>query len=198
MIEQLTGTLLKNSPTHLVVDVQGVGYGLHVSLRTSAELPKQGELVSIETYLHVKEGIMELYGFANTLEKDVFLRLISVSGIGPRIALRMLSEVSPGDMVQYVLQGDVKSLTALKGIGKKTAEMMVIALRSQFEQLSDKMEASSRKAISGVEEEVLLALISLGAKEKSAKEAILKVQNTHSNASELSTSEYITAALSVL
>jgi Holliday junction DNA helicase RuvA len=171
MIESLKGTLLKREPTHLLIDVNGVGYGLDVSLRTSEQFSQQGDAIEISTFLYVKESIMELYGFSSEIEKQVFLKLISVSGIGPKIALRILSETTPEALIAQVLEGNVLKLTSLKGIGKKTAEVMIASLRTPFSKLS---LVESGKIPAGFEWNKILsdavrALIALGVKESTAQ-----------------------------
>jgi Holliday junction DNA helicase RuvA len=178
MIEFLRGRLAHRQPARLVIDVGGVGMGVDVSLRTAERYPREGETVEILTYLHVREESLDLYGFQDLAEKAVFLKLLSVSGIGPRSALRILSSVSPQQLAQMILAGDVKSLTALKGIGKKTAEVMVASLRGSMAKMdlpaSGDGKATAPDARGESSRDAVLALITLGVKEAAAQTAVQK------------------------
>jgi holliday junction DNA helicase RuvA len=181
MIEFLRGRLDHRQPTRLVIDVGGVGMGVDVSLRTAEKYPTVGETVRILTYLHVREESLDLYGFQDLAEKALFLKLLSVSGIGPRLALRILSAVPPQQLAQMILAGDIRGLTALKGIGKKTAEVMVASLRSSMAKLDlppsgDGMPAPAEAGDEAVRDAVL-ALISLGVKDNAAQAAVQKAQS---------------------
>jgi Holliday junction DNA helicase RuvA len=181
MIEQLTGVVVRHSPTFLVLDVQGVGYGLHVSLPcASAHL--LGAKASFPCYLAVREGAMDLYGFSDWTEKEVFLALITVSGIGPKLAQRVLSECTPAQFVDWIGRGNFAALTKLKGVGKKTAELMVLELKSKLARLqgtlghlhSDLMAQGelSSPLVSPDQEEAFLALVALGLKDLQARKAV--------------------------
>ena len=137
MITHLRGTLLSKSPTYAVVDVGGVGYGLAISLITFDQLPPASEAVHLSTYLYVREDRMELFGFADEEEREVFELLIGVSGIGPHSALTVLSGMTLRDLQEAILQERVAELTAIKGIGRKTAERLVLDLKDKvrFERL---------------------------------------------------------------
>jgi Holliday junction DNA helicase RuvA len=180
MIEFLRGRLDQRQPTRLVIDVGGVGMGVDVSLRTAEKYPAVGETVRILTYLHVREESLDLYGFQDLAEKALFLKLLSVSGIGPRLALRILSAVPPQQLAQMILAGDIRGLTALKGIGKKTAEVMVASLRSSMAKLDLPPPGadSPTPAEAGDEavRDAVLALISLGVKDNAAQAAVQKAQ----------------------
>ncbi len=177
MIEFLRGKLSANHPTRLTVDVGGVGFGVDVSLRTAESFSKVGEAIEIITYLHVKEDALELYGFQNQTEKLVFLKLLDVSGIGPRLALRILSAVQPYELAQMILHGDIRALTALKGIGKKTAEVMVATLRTSMGKMDlGSSTGANANTIPGNENsrDAIMALVSLGVKELAAQTAVQK------------------------
>src|SRR3954465_1009009 len=135
MIEFLRGRLAQKLPARLVIDVGGVGMGVDVSLRTAEAMPGEGETVNLLTYLHVREESLELYGFQDDVERTPFLKLLGVSGIGPRLALRILSALPPWQLARLIIDGDIRSLTALKGIGKKTAEVMVASLRTSLSKM---------------------------------------------------------------
>ena len=198
MIDHLRGTLLRKDPAHIVVDTGGVGYGLHISLKTWEKLPEAGEEVSLHAYLHVKEGILELYGFQSLLEKNVFLQLISVSGIGPKVALRILSGMNPEDLVQQVVQGEVLALTRLKGIGKKTAEVMVATLKSPLSKLGLDAIAGAQDAspLDDQTRDAINALVTLGVKEANAQKAVEGARKSLKDKPE--TGELIAAALQLV
>jgi holliday junction DNA helicase RuvA len=178
MIEFLRGRLAHRQPARLVIDVGGVGMGVDVSLRTAELYPREGETVELITYLHVREESLELYGFQSAVEKAIFLKLLSVSGIGPRLALRILSAVAPHQLAQMILAGDIRGLTALKGIGKKTAEVMVASLRTTMAKLDLSAHADGKPAVldAGGEaaRDAVLALITLGVKDAAAQGAVQK------------------------
>jgi Holliday junction DNA helicase RuvA len=128
-------------------------------------------------YLHVREEALDLYGFSDAAEKALFLKLLSVSGVGPRLALRILSAVSPAQLAASILQGDVRGLTALKGVGKKTAEVLIASLRTSVSKLglpSEDGGANAPPAESGPLRDAVTALITLGVKESQAQEAVQK------------------------
>lgn len=197
MIEFLRGRLAHRQPARLVIDVGGVGMGVDVSLRTAELYPRIGENVEIITYLHVREEGLDLYGFQDAVEKAIFLKLLSVSGIGPRLALRILSAVAPHQLAQMIIGGDTRGLTSLKGIGKKTAEVMVASLRTSMTKLDLQTPAGGQPAQldAGGEaaRDAVLALITLGVKDAAAQGA---VQKALSNLGEKATTgQLITQAL---
>jgi holliday junction DNA helicase RuvA len=175
MIEYLRGKLVQKQATHLTIDVGGVGFGIDVTLKASEGAGNTGDTVQLATWLHVKEELLELYGFADSLEKQVFLKLISVSGIGPRMGLRMLSQTSPQKLADLVLTGDVAGLSAIKGIGKKTAEVLIATLRNAFAKMdfvSTAANATPRTPENEAMRDAILALISLGVKDAAAQLAV--------------------------
>jgi Holliday junction DNA helicase RuvA len=132
MIAFLRGRLLEKHPNRLVVDVQGVGYEVHVPLSTFYRMPEAGGEVSLRIHTHVREDTLALFGFANQLELQIFERLIAVSGIGPKLALAVLSGIDAGDLAIAVQRGDVARLTAIPGVGKKTAERIGLELKGRL------------------------------------------------------------------
>ena len=179
MIEFLRGRLAQRQPARLVIDVGGVGMGVDVSLRTAEKFPKEGETVQLLTYLHVREESLDLYGFQDAAERALFLKLLSVSGIGPRLALRILSAMPPQQLAQMILAGDIRGLTALKGIGKKTAEVMVASLKASMAKLDLPPPGGSDASLADGEDEAardaVLALVTLGVKDNAAQAAVQKV-----------------------
>lgn len=132
MIGRLRGTLLEKRPPWLVVDVAGVGYELEASMNTLVALPGSGEAVSLYTHLSVREDAHLLYGFAREQERALFRALIRVNGVGPKLALAILSGMDEAAFIRCVQDDDVKALTRLPGVGKKTAERLIIEMRDRF------------------------------------------------------------------
>lgn len=197
MIEFLRGRLAHRQPARLVIDVGGVGLGVDVSLRTAELFPRVGETVDLITYLHVREDSLELYGFQDIVEKTIFLKLLGVSGIGPRLALRILSAVPPHQLAQMIIGGDIRGLTGLKGIGKKTAEVMVASLRTSLAKLDVQTPIDGKPAVldAGGEaaRDAILALITLGVKDANAQSAVQKALDRIGE--KATTSQLITQAL---
>ena len=128
MIAFLRGRIQDKQPNRIVVDVNGVGYDVAVPLSTFYGLGEPGSEISLRVHTHVREDALALYGFATALEQDLFERLISISGIGPKLALAVLSGIEPADLVRAVERADVARLTAIPGVGKKTSERIVLEL----------------------------------------------------------------------
>ena len=171
MISQLTGTLIDRTPTSLVVDVNGIGFSLQVSLPTSSRFSEIGSKIAIPTWMLVKEDEISLFGFADAAEREIFLALIGVSGVGPKIALRILSETTPQALADRIVSGDVAALSKFKGVGKKTAEMLVVQLKGPLSKLG--LAQPAEPAVSNPRAaEAVLALVSLGVKEPVAQKAV--------------------------
>lgn len=132
MIGRLRGTLLEKQPPWLVIDVSGVGYELEASMNTLLALPGAGETVQLFTHLTVREDAHLLYGFARQQERALFRALIKVNGVGPKLALAILSGMEENQFIRCVMDDDVKSLTRLPGVGKKTAERLIVEMRDRF------------------------------------------------------------------
>jgi holliday junction DNA helicase RuvA len=169
MIAHLRGRILSKRPNQAVVDVNGVGYEVTISIPTFSELPNAGGEVSLHIHTHVREDALALYGFLRPQEKDLFERLISVSGIGPKLAITVLSGMQAEKMVAAIRGNDVASLTKTPGIGKKTAERMVLELRDKLESFG--VPAAVAKH-SPIEEDVLSALTNLGYQRAAAERAL--------------------------
>jgi Holliday junction DNA helicase RuvA len=136
MIAFPRGRILEKQPNRIIVDVQGVGYELHVPLSTYYDIGDEGSEVSVRVYTHVREDALQLYGFLTDLERQVFERLIGISGIGPKLAIAVLSGLDSRELVFAVQRGDVARLVGIPGIGKKTAERIVLELRDRLAQLA--------------------------------------------------------------
>jgi holliday junction DNA helicase RuvA len=178
MIVSLTGTLIRKLPTEVTIDVQGVGYGVSIPLSTYEAIGDVGETVTLLTYLHVREDVLHIFGFAKEEERMLFRLLIAVSGIGPKMAQGILSGISPGELRSNLLQGNLTALTAIPGVGKKLAERLVVELREKIaKQESDFSPA--RDAEPPVKTEAILGLTSLGyhrlAAEKAVRQALAEM-----------------------
>jgi holliday junction DNA helicase RuvA len=132
VIAYLSGALVRKETDRVIVDVNGVGYEAFVSIFSLSSLPAAGETVGLHTYLHVREDALLLFGFASEDEKDLFLRLIALSGVGPKLALSILSVFSPAEFQRVLISGDVKALTTIPGIGQKGAKRLVLELQEKL------------------------------------------------------------------
>jgi Holliday junction DNA helicase RuvA len=174
MIERLKGILVQKTPLFAVIECGGVGYGINVSARTGEMLPSVGSEISLLTHLVVREDSLTLYGFLDAQEKELFLNMLDVTGIGPKMAQRILSSVSPNDLLSLIAMEDSRGLSKIKGIGKKTSEMLVLALKDKALSISATAGASSSVALPFAEQEAVLALHTLGVKDPGAKKAVEK------------------------
>jgi Holliday junction DNA helicase RuvA len=168
LIALLTGRIAHKSPGVIVMDVNGVGYRVQIPFSTYYELPEEGGTVSLTIYTHVKEDAIHLYGFRTLVEKEIFQLLISVSGIGPKMGKDILSNIQVEELAQALIQGNLARLSAIPGIGKKTAERLVLELKDKVEKLDIAKPAKgvSRPAVSAsITDDVASALVNLGYKE---------------------------------
>ncbi|MGD0947866.1 MAG: Holliday junction branch migration protein RuvA [Candidatus Binatia bacterium] len=172
MIAQLAGALAHKSPEHIIVDVQGVGYQVFVSLNAFYRLPEPGDRVDLLIHTHVREDALQLYGFIDRQEKDLFLLLVSVSGIGPRLALNILSGTPAHELQEALETGDLVRLVATPGIGKKTAERLIVELRDKVKLLKGAREGGDGRRATGVEAEAVSALVNLGYRRNEADRAV--------------------------
>lgn len=171
MIAHLRGKLIEKEPARLVVDVHGVGYEVFVPLTTFTAMPEKGVDVSIDIHTHVREDTIALYGFSSKQERRVFERLIGVSGIGPRLAVTILSGGSVESLVTAIRRGDLPRLTSIPGVGKKTAERIVVELKDKFQDFSEESPKSA------IETDVLSALENLGYPRAIAENAFRRATN---------------------
>lgn len=165
MIARLHGRLTEKTPNRIVIDVQGVGYEVHIPLSTFYGLGEPGSTVALRVHTHVREDALALFGFATGLELQLFERLIGVTGIGPRLALAVLSGIEPDDLIRAIRQADVARLTAIPGVGKKTAERISLELRDRLATLgaAGPLEAGRAAGADGdLAGDVLSALLNLG------------------------------------
>jgi Holliday junction DNA helicase RuvA len=172
VIAHLNGALLEKQLQRLIVDVGGVGYEVHVPLSTLYAVGDVGAKVALRVHTHVREDALQLFGFATTLELTLFERLISISGIGPKVALGVLSGIEPAELVRAIRQGDLARLTSIPGVGKKTAERIVIELRDR---LPEGLAPDMPPAGDDVRGDVVSALGNLGYHRAAAEKAIDRV-----------------------
>jgi Holliday junction DNA helicase RuvA len=173
MIARLTGTLAAKAPTEIIIDAGGVGYGVSIPLSTYEALGALRSPVSLFTYLHVREDALQLYGFATEEERDVFRALISVNGIGPKMAQGILSGIPAADLKTHILAGNSGALTAIPGVGRKIAERLVVELKDKIGRIeSGSPGTAGADGGSKVRSEALLALTSLGYNRVAADRAI--------------------------
>lgn len=175
MIAFLRGRVLDKQPNRIIVDVAGVGYEVHVPLSTFYEVGDEGAEVSLRVYTHVREEALQLYGFLTDLERQVFERLIGISGIGPKLAIAVLSGMDSREVIAAIQRGDVVRLTGIPGIGKKTAERIVLELKDRLMQLASPAVAGVAPEVSSgdrLRADLLSALQNLGYHRPQAERAI--------------------------
>ena len=173
MITQLKGRLVEKNPTHIVVDCNGIGYLLHISLHTYEQLPSD-ELLTIFTHLSIKEDAHTLYGFVTKVEREIFRLLISVSGVGPSIARKMLSSMTSEEIQQAIASGNVALIQSVKGIGAKTAQRLILDLKDKILKTYDLEELPSPQHNTN-KEEALSALEVLGFARKISEKVLDKI-----------------------
>ncbi len=173
MIARLKGTLAEKAPNRLTVDVGGVGYDVLVPLSTFYGIGEPGAAVALRIHTHVREDVIALYGFASALEQELFERLISISGIGPKLALAVLSGIDPGELVRAIRTQDVARLTRIPGVGKKTAERIGLELKDRLPLAgADAGQAEGPAAADDLRSDLLSALTNLGYKGQVAEKAV--------------------------
>ncbi|WP_417503369.1 Holliday junction branch migration protein RuvA [Marinomonas gallaica] len=185
MIGRIVGTLIEKTPPELLVDVGGVGYEIMASMSTIYELPQVGQSVILHTHFQVKEDAQSLYGFATKDERALFRILIKVNGIGPKMALSVLSSMNPPELITAVQESQVDSLTKVPGVGKRTAERLVVELRDKLGTAAKQDLFTERSVVTQVQadprQEAEAALISLGYKPQEAARMIAKLPKDESN-----------------
>lgn len=175
MIARLAGTLVAKQVQRLVIDVGGVGYDVTVPLSTVYTLGEPGARVTLRVHTHVREDAIQLFGFGTELEQSLFERLVGVSGIGPRVAISVLSGIEPPELVRAISQGDVARLTRIPGVGRKTAERLVVELRDRLPELAGVETTAEAEPRDEVRNDVLSALANLGYQRAAADKAVDKV-----------------------
>jgi len=172
VIAHLRGRILDKQPNRIVVDVAGVGYDVSVPLSTFYGLGDTGSEIALRIHTHVREDALLLYGFATRLEQDLFERLIAISGIGPKVALAVLSGIEPADLIRAIERSDLARLTAIPGVGKKTSERIVLELKDRLPKVAQAPAAGDALPPSTLRDDVLSALINLGYHRPLAEKAV--------------------------
>ena len=173
MIAHLRGRILEKHPNRIIVEVNGVGYDVSVPLSTFYGLGEPGGEIALRIHTHVREDALALYGFASLLEQDLFERLIGVSGIGPKLALAVLSGIEPLELVQAIERGDLARLTAIPGVGKKTSERIVLELKDRLPHVRPAAVAvGSEPQAPALRDDLLSALTNLGYHRPLAEKAV--------------------------
>lgn len=182
MYEYLSGKLAEKKPTHAVLDVGGIGFSLTISLATYSALPDAGEPCSLYAYLHVREDAQLLFGFSTKEERDIFLKLLSISGIGPRLAVTILSGMGVAQLCDAIAQDNVLALTNIPGIGKKTAQRLIIELKEKIGRVSSAVPAGGALTEGTLVDDALSALMALGYKKPEAAKALQAAYTKQPNA----------------
>ncbi|HEY5973241.1 MAG TPA: Holliday junction branch migration protein RuvA [Geobacteraceae bacterium] len=175
MIALLTGTIAHKSPDAVIVDVHGVGYRVQIPFSTYYELPAEGGDVILQIHTHVKEDAIQLYGFRTPAEKELFQLLIAVSGVGPKLAVNILSNIGAEELAHALARGDLARLAMIPGIGKKTGERLVLELKEKVKKLTtiaQPQEPARPQEAAGVLDDVASALVNLGYKEAVVSKAL--------------------------
>jgi holliday junction DNA helicase RuvA len=179
MIAHLRGKLIARHPNQAIVETTGIGYDVTISVPTFSGLPPLGSEVALHIHTHVREDQLALYGFLRPEEKQLFEKLLTVSGIGPKLAITILSGMPAEDMVNAIRGNDVARLTKIPGIGRKTAERMVLELRDKLPMAGEAV-AAALPTLSATQEDVLSALMNLGYQRAAAEKALTAVQKNGS------------------
>jgi len=178
MIARLAGRIVEKEPHRVVLDVSGLGYGVAIPLSTFYTLPADGEAVVLRIHTHVKEDSIALYGFATREEQTLFERLIEISGIGPRLALAILSGLPVADLVNAIAEGETGRLRGIPGVGPKTADRVVLEMKDRVRQMvrssGAAVAASAPPGGQGVRDDVISALLNLGYRQSQAEDAVGK------------------------
>lgn len=196
MIAYVSGTLALKKPTHAIVDVQGLGYALHIPASSYAALPALGQPVKLLTYQHVREDALQLFGFATDAERKLFEAMIAVSGIGPKLALAALSAMNAGELYDGIVNGEAGMLTRIPGVGRKTAERMVIELRDRLVRMDLPAQGTSGAATperTQIRADALSALETLGLSRAMAEKNLRKAMR--SNPGTLTSEQLVRLAL---
>ncbi len=182
MIAHLRGLLLEKHPNQVIVEAAGVGYDVTIPVSTFTALPDQGKEVRLRIHTHVREDAIALFGFLTAEEKTLFERLITVSGIGPKLAVTVLSGLSAGELISAIRGSQTATLVRIPGVGKKTAERIVLELRDKLDGLAVAAVAGPAQppaeALSPIDQDVLSALVNLGCNRAAAETAIRKAKSS--------------------
>ena len=198
MISHLKGTLSQKSPITIVVDVGGVGYQVFTSLTTFYALPEIGEAVFLKIHTHVREDAFKLFGFITDEEQMIFQKLISISKVGPKLALSILSGMPPVDLMTAIMENNVAKISTIPGVGKKTAERLTLELKDKLGDITVEFSPGNAKpaSLGGVLDDAVSALVNLGYKKPQAEKALKSIWEQ--NGKDHSLEDLIKASLNVL
>jgi Holliday junction DNA helicase RuvA len=200
MIALISGKIVYKGISHVIVDVQGVGYRIFIPLTTFYELPEAGQIVTLHVHTNVKQDAINLFGFYTVQERDLFQLMISVSGIGPKMSMNILSGISAQELLRAISSGNVGKLVNIPGVGKKMAERLILELKEKVikKMMMEKMPASDdqHQAREIIIEDVLSALVNLGYKSNVARDALDKAM--HSSEEELGMDKLLKKTLKIL
>ena len=167
MINRILGIIVEKNPSVVIVDVGGVGYEIGIPVSTFSKLPQIGGKVLLFTHLHIREDSHQLFGFLEEMERSLFGKIIKVNGIGPRVGLAILSTISPASLINYIKKRNTENLCQIPGIGKKTAERMILELNGKIEAVSENTNDN---------EELVQALLALGYSEKEVRSTVSAIE----------------------
>ena len=200
MIALISGKIVYKGISHVVIDAHGVGYRIFIPLTTFYELPEAGQIITLHVHTHVKQDAINLFGFYTVQERDLFQLMLSVSGIGPKMSMNILSGISVPEMLRAISSGDVRKLISIPGLGKKLAERLILELKEKVvkKMMAEEMPAldNQQKINEIIREDVLSALINLGYKSNIAQDALDKVLYT--SAKELAMDQLLKKTLKIL
>ena len=182
MIDQISGKIISINDNYVVLEVGGLGIKVNISANFASKLVNE-DLITLVTYLNVREDALDLYGFKNDSERNLFLMLISISGIGPKLAVSILSGVELDELKLNILSGDIKSLTSIPGVGAKTAKRIIIELKDKLSKTTTTELGFEDDFASKISKDVLSALVGLGYSESMATEVIKRINPAKSNKS---------------
>ena len=182
MIDQISGKIISINDNYVVLEVGGLGIKVNISANFASKLVNE-DLITLVTYLNVREDALDLYGFKNDSERNLFLMLISISGIGPKLAVSILSGVELDELKLNILSGDIKSLTSIPGVGAKTAKRIIIELKDKLSKTTTTELGFEDDYSSNISKDVLSALVGLGYSESMATEVIKRINPAKSNKS---------------
>ena len=182
MIDQISGKIISINDNYVVLEVGGLGIKVNISANFVSKLVNE-DLITLVTYLNVREDALDLYGFKNDSERNLFLMLISISGIGPKLAVSILSGVELDELKSNILSGDIKSLTSIPGVGAKTAKRIIIELKDKLSKTITTELGFEDDFASKISKDVLSALVGLGYSESMATEVIKRIKPAKSNKS---------------
>lgn len=182
MIARISGLLVYKSPAYVIVDAQGIGYQVYVPLTTFYDLPDAGQPVVLHIHTHVRQDAINLFGFQTPEERDIFQLMLAVNGIGPKLAINILSGIAASELFKAVSEANLKKLVGIPGVGKKMAERIILELKDKVKKLgvsAEHITKTESAADDGMKEDALSALVNLGYKSQAAEDALNRVYGEH-------------------